>query len=819
VSNIFLGKGLTLQYNEDTGNRSPQGIGNVTISEVNTFPVLTISSEINSFETYDSDYKTVLLSDKSVQPFDIVVNYLPDSPSHQYLDNAAHNQLIFQIIIQYALNLEENHITYAIVNGAISGSQLAGDKDSVATKSYKFTPQDVVARAMSINALLPIYQGDYGVGSNTTDVPQYATNVPTGNSFIKVPSTQAGNPAGTDMMGVGFVDGTAVSSLAMTKTGTLSIFAKNASTAWTRIYTATQMDARYVPLTRTVNGKALTGNVVLNSSDTGSLAVEKNLNDVADAQAARENLDVYSRGETDASLSEMQVSLSTAIDDLTESTDTRFSDATDELNALALDVSTTYVPKTNTVNGHALSGNVEVTKADVGLNNVTNDAQLKIASNLGDLGNVATARGNLALDRFVQEQTLSYVHSGSAGNRLFVSSTGSWGVLDNTGNPIPLPLIYGGTGANSVSGARTNLGLGTASVQNIGTSGATIPLLNGSNTWTSQQTFSTSVAINTLNLTNALSVNCGGTGANNAAGARANLSLDIVEKGSAWSYYYSADKAYFIAVGNSGGLAARKASDNSEIAWSIANGGTGGTTQAQAQNNLGLGIGNAPQFYGSILGSTNVPSINNLRLMNQKYGLVARMDNSTFYLLPTAEGDPTGPFGSLRPLIVDLSTGEVTLNNLRLVNSLAIAQGGTGSTSVVGARTNLDVYSKSESDAIYGEWMAYTDSRVTPYLAFTNTSSSIYELRVQLTRNSIKIRGIIRKTLDAVNRGILVVMKPLPGYSGYLMPYCPVLASQGSPVATYVDAITSVSGAPLSLLLAGNAATTWVMVDFEISMV
>lgn len=38
-----------------------------------------------------------------------------------------------------------------------------------------------------------------------------------------------------------------------------------------------------------------------------------------------------------------------------------------------------------------------LTATDVGLGNVTNDAQLKIASNLSDLNNVATARGNLSL--------------------------------------------------------------------------------------------------------------------------------------------------------------------------------------------------------------------------------------------------------------------------------------------------------------------------------------------------------------------------------------------------------------------------------------
>lgn len=40
------------------------------------------------------------------------------------------------------------------------------------------------------------------------------------------------------------------------------------------------------------------------------------------------------------------------------------------------------------------------------------------------------------------------------------------------------------------SAQRTTLGLGTAAVVNTGTSGATIPLLNGANTWSAAQTLS-----------------------------------------------------------------------------------------------------------------------------------------------------------------------------------------------------------------------------------------------------------------------------------------------------------------------------------------
>jgi hypothetical protein len=43
--------------------------------------------------------------------------------------------------------------------------------------------------------------------------------------------------------------------------------------------------------------------------------------------------------------------------------------------------------------------------------------------------------------------------------------------------------------------ARTTLGLGTAAVQNTGTSGANLPFLNGVNTWSSSQTFSANMGL------------------------------------------------------------------------------------------------------------------------------------------------------------------------------------------------------------------------------------------------------------------------------------------------------------------------------------
>ena len=70
-----------------------------------------------------------------------------------------------------------------------------------------------------------------------------------------------------------------------------------------------------------------------------------------------------------------------------------------------------------------------------------------------------------------------------------------------------LSLADGGTGASTASGARANLGLGTAAVANTGTSGATVPLLNGANSFSGNLTISGT----TTSFTNQGSATFGGT--------------------------------------------------------------------------------------------------------------------------------------------------------------------------------------------------------------------------------------------------------------------------------------------------------------------
>lgn len=130
------------------------------------------------------------------------------------------------------------------------------------------------------------------------------------------------------------------------------------------------------------------------------------------------------------------------------------------------------------------------------------------------------AREGLELERFRQHAKRTEMATANGEYRLFVGDDGDWGALNKQSDHVALPVRAGGTGAKDATGARRNIGLGAYS-QN-----ATEAVIEAPNN--SKRKFV--VSANYWGLHNyetsefvPLLLGAGGTGAKDAAGARANI--------------------------------------------------------------------------------------------------------------------------------------------------------------------------------------------------------------------------------------------------------------------------------------------------------
>lgn len=608
MANIYTGNGLKIFYNEDTANRLPQNAGNEQISEIAAMPTLHIAAAMAQVETYDSEYVEQLAGEQNVDPVEITVNYIPGDYTHTFLDEATETQKEFQLIL--IRRHSEGTLDYSLMNGRISAAALNGDKDSVVQKTYTFTPTEMIVRDATALASVELYEGSYGVGSNGVDVPQYEPLTPTGNSFIKVPADQIGNPVSVDMMGVGLIDGNTFSSIAMTKSGSLAIYAKNQTTAWTRILTSNLGDSKYVALTgdQSIDGtKTFIKGIYVDSLTSSNGISGKSLTVSESINGESITVDNSTLGTAQADNLTLGQPLSVA------NGGTGSKNATDARSALGVKAAGTFdiVPIANggtnastalqarinlgikatagfdilpIVNGGTgattalgARNNIDVyAKSEVYTKTESEGKYLDKFKNLSDIANVSTTKSNLQIDRIQQIEKSTLLTSQDVNQRLILRDDKVWGYFDATGNKWnALGVTQGGTGANDPASARANLelsGFNTASTSSTMRSpnGTFIISIDNNGDWGATQ--------RSVSGWKALGIAQGGTGAQNVTQARINLGLGTYASGGTQTIVQSPNSGQYLFINDTGGWGCYSNTPGAgAIALSVANGGTGST--------------------------------------------------------------------------------------------------------------------------------------------------------------------------------------------------------------------------------------------------
>ncbi|MGM4113170.1 tail fiber domain-containing protein [Salmonella sp. NW328] len=535
MADIFNGGTVKLFYNLDTANQNVISSGNIEIENVATFPTFSISDSANKIETYDSEYTRTVVGDKAIGDLEIVVNYRPDSETHQFLDSAYDNKTEFQLIVNYIEDQDAGKVEAVIVSGNINSRMISGDKDDVVRMTYTYSPRTIIS--MGTRLIPPVLRrGNYGVGSDgTPDYPHYSPQEAEGNAFVMIPAADLDNPAGTDLYGIELVSqptGQSNTNLMLTDSGDLRIYARNNTTPWSRVYTSGESDTLY-------------------------LSKANNLSDLDNVITARSNLGILSTTENDARYMIGSRNLS----ELTDVTAAR-------------------------------------TKLGI-ISTLQSDAKyLQAVNNLSELTDVVAARTNLDMSSFHNNNFDAYVRNPTNYNQFFyVNNTGRWGAYDaETLQDIPLGVQQGGTGSSTPAGARTNLQVerlyqDTTQTTIASADGRSLLVMpNNSADWGAIYWNGSSYEVVPL------SISRGGTGATTVQQAKINLQIERLQQQDNGTFLRgngTSNVGLFVQDGTWGAM---NLSSGARIALPINNGGTGALTVDGARNNLNLGAGQSVDF-------------------------------------------------------------------------------------------------------------------------------------------------------------------------------------------------------------------------------
>lgn len=282
---MILGQDIRVFVNADSTNKTVNSKAFILVEQLNAFPVLAFKTATTNLETFDSEWNSKLCEEISTEDIKISVNTILDDESEAVMQEAFSDSDLIQVKIEVS---DEVNTYYYILNGYISNVSNSGDKDKVHVSTYTFSPDELVGNGYYVT---PDYlvEGDGGVLSNGGTIPTPLGTNQTGNSFIKIDSTES--VTGTDLLGIVNIDNQDHTALTITKSGSLHAYVENTSNS-AELYTtknkptssdvgtydSATIDSKISTVSDeidslTVNGYKITDAPVLNANDVSALPI------------------------------------------------------------------------------------------------------------------------------------------------------------------------------------------------------------------------------------------------------------------------------------------------------------------------------------------------------------------------------------------------------------------------------------------------------------------------------------------------------------------------------------------------------------------
>ncbi|EGM9876246.1 hypothetical protein IIG64_004129 [Salmonella enterica] len=247
---IFSGSHVTVAISDHTDN--PVSFFDPTFTEVQNlaqFPKLTLSSNIETLEIYDSEYTAKLSGNKKIENTTLVLNRVIDDKHQAMLDRAIENKTLLRFRLFYVIESGfslANTGYFQIFDGYITASRQRGGTDKVATIEYRIEPDGAILDEGVATEGEILRVGDFGIGAGTnTFIGVIDSEKLSGNRFVTYKGSNGSNPFSTDTALIHLQPNEESGwQLTCTPTGEPRLRVRtvqpDGASAWTKIYTANE---------------------------------------------------------------------------------------------------------------------------------------------------------------------------------------------------------------------------------------------------------------------------------------------------------------------------------------------------------------------------------------------------------------------------------------------------------------------------------------------------------------------------------------------------------------------------------------------------